>query len=103
MLRDRVGFLKFPILKWGSIFAPVGIVFPVLSLERAPKLYQVQFQSVNYHFNEKQKCFTRLPVHVILIFVLPLNRFVPNRVWVLVAHTFSKFKEVPPPPLAPSV
>ena len=35
----RVQFLSFPILKSGKIFAPVGIVFPVWSLDSVPKIY----------------------------------------------------------------
>ena len=40
--RDRVWFLRFSVLKWGIIFAPFGIVFPVLSLDRVPKFYQLK-------------------------------------------------------------
>ena len=36
--RDRVWFLRFSVI----IFAPFGIVFPVLSLDRVPKFYQLK-------------------------------------------------------------
>ena len=36
--RDRVWFLRSSVL----IFAPFGIVFPVLSLDRVPKSYQLK-------------------------------------------------------------
>ena len=36
--RDRVWFFN----KYGVIFAPFGIVFPVLSSDRVPKFYQLK-------------------------------------------------------------
>ena len=44
---DRVGFLRFSILKSGIIFAPVNKVFPALSLDMVPNLYQLNFQCKN--------------------------------------------------------
>lgn len=53
MLTDRVGFLRFSILRQGVIFASIGIVFPVLNY-RVVKLYELTVQYVNAQLNEKQ-------------------------------------------------
>lgn len=53
VLRDRVGFLRFSILRQGVIFASIGIVFPVLNY-RVVKLYELTVQHVNAQLNEKQ-------------------------------------------------
>ena len=44
--RIRVGFLRFSIPR-GIVFAPVNNVFPALSLDRVPKLYQLKLQCKN--------------------------------------------------------
>ena len=47
MPNDRVQCLKF-------IFALTGILFPVWSFARVPKLYQLKFKRVNAQLHEKQ-------------------------------------------------
>ena len=45
--QDGVGFLRFSILQWGTVFALVMNVFPALSLDMVPKLYQLKLQFEN--------------------------------------------------------
>ena len=37
-----------------SVFVPVGLVFPVWSLDSVPKLYQLKLQCVNVQLNRKR-------------------------------------------------
>ena len=41
-------------LEKGMIFALVGIVFLMWSLDRVPKLYQLKFKGVNAQLHEEQ-------------------------------------------------
>ena len=49
---EKVWFLR--VLIFFIIFALVGIVFPVSSSDRVPKLYQLKFKLVNSQLHEKQ-------------------------------------------------
>ena len=50
---DRVWFLRVSILQYGIIFAHFGIVFPVCSLDRVSKFWQLKFKCVNFQLQDK--------------------------------------------------